>query len=204
MVEDGVQQMARRDRIRITSDLAHIYNIPTSGPELDKLIRKTLANKRAIAEEIIMSGVGRLTALERNSLTAERDELRLKVASLQDEMTAAANTAAGRIQHLKTEVEDLKGALDGSTKLVESLRKELSAERSENVDLRENIQRTLGYIDRVNEDSPPATAAIVQPERVETQMRGPRLSPLGRLNYASDDFGGAQFGNTQSVMRRRY
>jgi len=101
-------------------------------------------------------------------------------------------------EQAQRERDSTERALDSANKKLASLEKELAAERSENIDLRENLQRTLGYIDHVNEGAPQIVHKI---ESECTIRRGPNLIPLGRS--ASD--GSNEFGNGAIMSgRHRY
>lgn len=116
-------------------------------------------------------------------------------------MTAAEKAVQdgrqARIEHLETENKDLQGSLTQATRLNESLRKELEGTRLENVALRENMQRALGYIDRVNENDEPLDPVPV-PQSFHHRQRGPQLSPIG-ANYLGAD--SSDYGMTK---QRRY
>jgi chromosome segregation ATPase len=83
---------------------------------------------------------------------------------------------------------------------VEGLEKDLQGARYENQLLQQNLQRALGYIDRVNEDEevPSPIAEEIQTRRT----RGPRVDSIG-ANFANDMHAGSQYGLAGEIRRGR-
>lgn len=115
-----------------------------------------------------------------------------------------------RIKHLETENSDLQGALAGATRMAESLRKDsegmrkdVEEWRAKNTMLREQLSRTLGYIDRVVEDDRPPQPANVIPEQLQIRSRGPNLNQFLHDSPHYNDIG-AGMANACLDSRRRY
>jgi predicted RNase H-like nuclease (RuvC/YqgF family) len=96
------------------------------------------------------------------------------------ELEAVEDAAAKRIAHLEQENNDLQGALNRSVKIAEGLGKDVESARRETGLLREDLARTLGYIDRVNEDAGPMPPISVTPAQPHLAVRGPQIRIDGR------------------------
>lgn len=69
-------------------------------------------------------------------------------------------------------------SMDEERRQLEKVRKEKEAVVAENVTLRENLQRALGYIDKVNESLPPPEQVMTCPPQYMSVQRGPQLQSL--------------------------
>lgn len=115
------------------------------------------------------------------------------------QMQTRINALEARITNLTEDRDNANGALTNTIKVNEKLEKERDSLRSDNVQLRLDLQRALGYIDRVNEDSEPLaveTTVEKQPLRRGPQLMGVSLGS----NYAGQDCSGSLYQDT----RRRY
>ncbi len=117
------------------------------------------------------------------------------------EQRSRIESLGARIRQLTEERDNANGALTNCTKLIEGRIKDNESLRYENIQLRESLQRTLGYIDRVNENDPPLESVEVQPAQFTSRRRGPQLNNYGYVNRAD----GCEFdGPSTSHINRRY
>lgn len=112
-----------------------------------------------------------MTHAEKNQLTMSKGRI---------------ETLEARVTRLIEERDSANGALSRCTILVEGRMKDNESLQQENIILRQNLERALGYIDRVNEDSP-QQPPVVEAPRIYQRSRGPQLNSLG-INSASSMF----------------
>ncbi len=155
---------------------------------IDDRVWYNLNNKRAIQQEL----VDQMTKKKPKAKAMTPEQLQLTIKDQENFIEGKQK----QIDHLNERLSDTQGALTGATKIAERAQKEAEMYRNERDSLRIDLQRALGYIDRVNEDSAPIDP-IIEPARVHQRSRGPQMNGMALMaagceqsNYGMNDIRG--------------
>jgi hypothetical protein len=160
---------------------------------MDEHVRYTISNKSVIQQELLDLMKKKPSKVKPTPMVAV---LKTRVESLEGQLNDVTKSRS----LLREELDDTKGALTRSCKMVESLQKDLESARYETANLRQDMQRALGYIDRVNECEPPIPP-VAMPQTYSMPMRGPRLNGVSLHSSGCEQ---SNFGLNDIRGRSRY
>jgi uncharacterized protein (DUF3084 family) len=125
---------------------------------------------------------GTIMATKLTMALAKIDALAATIAALEDQLVKTRADESFLRERLNAVASEHRCGMDSERKETEKARKEREAVLAENVTLRENLQRALGYIDKANEMLPSLDQVMTCPPQYSQPQRGPQLHPVGITN----------------------